>query len=399
MANVTSLLTSLCTKINDFSNPNQASSSSTYPANTIPNPRTKPGHNNSKGVSYDRPSLLCLLHFVNPDVLEETSTDHVQPTLTQIVQETNSQTNNKSESEGIVNNPKNNMNLSFLTRKKKCRKKARKRQDLCANKEKLEELANTPLSENCSAVILENCQTILRTHEALIDVYDEKLILRDGNESLTLNMQSEKSKLNGIQKVESINMIDIFNVPNYIGFKDLFAQMYSGNPTIQSNDSFSSSSPMKTSDSTFKEFTDKFTLPNSSPPGDDVSILKNDFQEETFRIISNPLFEFNDSFKSSNVNPLFEENNKDVEIKFSFPSHTYFTKETFRFTGIDPYHYPSIFVVSSSNLLPLLSPERRFGYVNITEKSVKKYTENGMSDQEVKDEAREIMPSLLLQMR
>ncbi|GJT80257.1 hypothetical protein Tco_1054599 [Tanacetum coccineum] len=157
----------------------------------------------------------------------------------------------------------------------------------------------------------------LRTARALIDVYDEKLILRDGNESLTLNMQSEKSKLNGIQRVESINMIDIFNVPNYIGFKDLFAQMYSGSPTIQSDDSFPSSSPMKTSDSTFEEFTDEFTLPNSLPPGDDVSILKKDFQEDTFRIISNPLFEFDDSFKSSNVNPLFEEKDKDVKIKSS----------------------------------------------------------------------------------
>ncbi|GKA41145.1 hypothetical protein Tco_0733738 [Tanacetum coccineum] len=110
-------------------------------------------------------------------------------------------------------------------------------------------------------------------------------------------------------------MIDIFNVPNYIGFKDLFAQMYSGSPTIQSNDSFPSSSPMKTRDSAFEEFTDEFTLPNSLPPGDDVSILKKDFQEETFQITSNSLFEFNDSFKSSNVNPLFEE--KDVEIKSS----------------------------------------------------------------------------------
>ncbi|GKC81640.1 hypothetical protein Tco_1137357, partial [Tanacetum coccineum] len=128
-----------------------------------------------------------------------------------------------------------------------------------------------------------------QTARALIDVYDEKLILRDGNESLTLNMQSEKSKLNGIQRVESINMIDIFNVPNYIGFKDLFAQMYSGSPTIRSDDSFPSSSPMKTSDSTFEEFTDEFTLPNSLPPGDDVSILKKDFQEDTFQIISNPL--------------------------------------------------------------------------------------------------------------
>ncbi|GJQ90684.1 reverse transcriptase domain-containing protein [Tanacetum coccineum] len=89
----------------------------------------------------------------------------------------------------------------------------------------------------------------LRTARALIDVYDEKLILRDENESLTLNMQSEKSKLNGIQKVESINMIDIFN-------------MYSGSPTIQSDDSFPSSSPMKTSDSTSEEFADEFTPMN-----------------------------------------------------------------------------------------------------------------------------------------
>ncbi|GJS88479.1 reverse transcriptase domain-containing protein [Tanacetum coccineum] len=339
--------------------------------------------------------------------------------------------------------------------------------DLCANKEKLEELANTPLSENCSAVILKKlpeklgdscrftipcdfsklkCQGLadlgasinlmplsvfhrlgftnlestqmtlelanrqlcrpdgickdvlvpvgkftypadfvvvdyapgeqiplilgrpfLRTARALIDVYDEKLILRDGNESLTLNMQSEKSKLNGIQRVESINMIDIFNVPNYIGFKDLFAKMYSGSPTIQSDDSFPSSSPMKTSDSTFEEFTDEFTLPNSLPPGDDVSILKKDFQEDTFRIISNPLFEFDDSFKSSNVNPLFEENDKDVEIKssssFTLTSpkeselEAYLEKDSIP-PGID-LTLPPTFEVSSSNpTSPTLTGEK-----------------------------------------
>ncbi|GKC94888.1 reverse transcriptase domain-containing protein [Tanacetum coccineum] len=153
----------------------------------------------------------------------------------------------------------------------------------------------------------------LRTARALIDVYDEKLILRDGNESLTLNMQSEKSKLNGIQKVESINMIDIFNVPNYIGFKDLFAQTFSGSTT---NSLHPSSSPVKTSDN-FEKFTDELAPLDSLPPGDDVSILKKNLQEDTFRIISNPLFEFDESFRSSNVNPLFEENNKDVEIKSS----------------------------------------------------------------------------------
>ncbi|GJR18146.1 hypothetical protein Tco_0966673 [Tanacetum coccineum] len=304
--------------------------------------------------------------------------------------------------------------------------------DLCANKEKLEELANTPLSENCSAVILKklprnweilvdftitmnfsklelskvladlgasnnliprsgsihrlgftnlestphdselanvtwstgmDCKDVLvppflRTARALIDVYDEKLILRDGNESLTLNMQSEKSKLNGIQKVESINMIDIFNVPNYIGFKDLFAQMYSGSPTIQSNDSFPSSSPVKTSDN-IEKFTDELAPLDSLPSGNDDSTLKKDFQEETFQITSNSLFEFDESFKSSNVNPLFEENDKDVEIKFS--SSITLTSPQGNVSippGID-LTIPSIFEVSSSNpTSPTLTGEK-----------------------------------------
>ncbi|GJW24687.1 reverse transcriptase domain-containing protein [Tanacetum coccineum] len=202
-------------------------------------------------------------------------------------------------------------------------------------------------------------QPFLRTARALIDVYDEKLILRDGNESLTLNMQSEKSKLNGIQKVESINMIDIFNVPNYIGFKDLFAQMYSGSPTIQSNDSFPSSSPMKTRDSTFEEFTDEFTLPNSLPPGDDVSILKKDFQEDTSRIISNPLFEFNDNFKSSNVNPLFEENDKDSEVTSSSSFTLTSPEENVSIPpGIDLTIPPTLKVSSSNPTSPTLTGEK-----------------------------------------
>ncbi|GJS01304.1 hypothetical protein Tco_0317812 [Tanacetum coccineum] len=210
-------------------------------------------------------------------------------------------------------------------------------------------------------------RSIFTESPSLIDVYDEKLILRDGNESLTLNMQSEKSKLNGIQRVESINMIDIFNVPNYIGFKDLFAKMYSGSPTIQSDDSFPSSSPMKTSDSTFEEFTDEFTLPNSLPPGDDVSILKKDFQEDTFRIISNPLFEFDDSFKSSNVNPLFEEKDKDVKIKssssFTLTSpevselEAYLEKDSIP-PGIDLTLPPTLEVSSSNPTSPTLTGEK-----------------------------------------
>ncbi|GKA62047.1 hypothetical protein Tco_0761566 [Tanacetum coccineum] len=142
--------------------------------------------------------------------------------------------------------------------------------------------------------------------------------------------------------------------------------MYSGNPTIQSNDSFPSSSTMKTSDSTSEEFTDEFTPPNSLPPGDDVSILKKDFQEDTFQIISNPLFEFDNNFKSSNMNPLFE-NDKDVKIKSSSSStltspeesklEAYLEKDSIP-PGID-LTFPPIFKVSSSNpTFPTLTGEK-----------------------------------------
>ncbi|GKE48872.1 hypothetical protein Tco_1480130 [Tanacetum coccineum] len=116
---------------------------------------------------------------------------------------------------------------------------------------------------------------------------------------------------------------------------------------------------MKTSDSTFEEFTDKFTLPNSLPPGDDVSILKKDFQEDTFQIISNPLFEFNDNFKSSNVNLLFEENDKDIEIKSSSSVTLTSPEENVLIPpGID-LTLPPTFKVSSNNpTSPTLTGEK-----------------------------------------
>ncbi|GKG42935.1 hypothetical protein Tco_0479619, partial [Tanacetum coccineum] len=85
---------------------------------------------------------------------------------------------------------------------------------------------------------------------------------------------------------------------------------------ISSDAPFPSSSPVKTSDN-FEKFADELDPLDSLPPGNDNSTLKKDFHEETFQVYSNPLFEFDDNFKSSNMNPLFEENNKDVEIKSS----------------------------------------------------------------------------------
>ncbi|GKC97318.1 hypothetical protein Tco_1167593 [Tanacetum coccineum] len=129
---------------------------------------------------------------------------------------------------------------------------------------------------------------------------------------------------------------------------------------------------MKTSDSTFEEFTDEFTLPNSLPPGNDDSTLKKDLHEENFQVYSNPLFEFDDNFKSNNVNPLFEEKDKDVEIKSS-PSFTltspeeseliweefeaYLEKDSIP-PGIDLTLPPTLEVSSSNPTSPTITGEK-----------------------------------------
>nr|GEX51718.1 reverse transcriptase domain-containing protein [Tanacetum cinerariifolium] len=107
-----------------------------------------------------------------------------------------------------------------------------------SNKEKLQELENTPLNENCSAVILKKLpeklgdhgkflipcgfselkvplilgRPFLRTARALIDVHREEMILRGGDERLTLNMKHDTSSYSNQPQRESVNLINIFDV-------------------------------------------------------------------------------------------------------------------------------------------------------------------------------------------
>ncbi|GKD89097.1 reverse transcriptase domain-containing protein [Tanacetum coccineum] len=77
----------------------------------------------------------------------------------------------------------------------------------------------------------------LRTASALIDVHGEEMILRDGDERLTLNMRHDTSRYSNKPKKESINMIDIYNVSHKDYLENLFANEkiinhQSGNPTF-----------------------------------------------------------------------------------------------------------------------------------------------------------------------
>ncbi|GJV16399.1 reverse transcriptase domain-containing protein [Tanacetum coccineum] len=69
-----------------------------------------------------------------------------------------------------------------------------------------------------------------------------------------------------------------------------------------------------------ERFTDELALACLPPPGDDdddKSLPDEDVQEENFQVYSNPLFEFDDNYNSSDINPLFNKILEDVESKDS----------------------------------------------------------------------------------
>ncbi|GKE83286.1 reverse transcriptase domain-containing protein [Tanacetum coccineum] len=129
----------------------------------------------------------------------------------------------------------------------------------------------------------------LHTEKALIHLYEEKLTLRVGSDEFVFYAEkSEKSK--NKQFAHAISVIDFL--------KD---EPFSGSTTTHSDALPPSSSQVKTSD-------------NLEVFADELILLKKDVH---FQVYSNPLFEFNDNFTSSNVNPLFNEMDEEVENKNS----------------------------------------------------------------------------------
>ncbi|GJU63176.1 reverse transcriptase domain-containing protein [Tanacetum coccineum] len=187
MANVTSLLTSLCTKINDLGNTNQASSSSSLPSNTIPNPRNEAKAITTRsGVSYDGPPIPPPVVEKESEVTKDTelpSTEDIQPPP--FVQEQTKDKEPIEEPSFVANKAKPNLPYPSRLNKQKIHEKddilsskfmeifrnlhfeisfadalihmpkfASMFKKMLNNKDKLIELTKTPLNENCSAVVL-----------------------------------------------------------------------------------------------------------------------------------------------------------------------------------------------------------------------------------------------------
>nr|GFA38375.1 reverse transcriptase domain-containing protein [Tanacetum cinerariifolium] len=265
---------------------------------------------------------------------------------------------------------------------------------LLSNKEKLQELANTPLNENCSAVILKKllekirdlgkflipcgfselkCKALadleasinlmplsvwkklglpdliptrmigkftfpadfvlvdyesdprvplilgrpfLRTARALIDVHDEEMILRDGDERLTLNMKHDTASYSNHPHRDSVNLINIFNLSSEDCLEDLVSNKQSGNPTFSLHREITSPKvthevhDSKGSNSLLEEFADELALITYPPDYDDnrTCDIESDLREIEFLIYQGEDSDLKDSINQTdlaNLNDLF----------------------------------------------------------------------------------------------
>ncbi|GJY87871.1 reverse transcriptase domain-containing protein, partial [Tanacetum coccineum] len=199
-------------------------------------------------------------------------------------------------------------------------------------------------------------RSFLRTGRALIDVYEGELILRDGDERLIFHVDKHPQK-HANKSIKMINFIDVSCEDNFGEVLRLKkSNHFSSGSTTPLSNSCPSLTSFETSDSVLEKFADELALldpfppgnedvdyeaelreielllnrdpstnfsptitidPNLErftdepalvclpPPGNDNSFLKEDVQEENFQVYSNPLFEFDDNYNSSDINPLF----------------------------------------------------------------------------------------------
>nr|GFA33667.1 reverse transcriptase domain-containing protein [Tanacetum cinerariifolium] len=187
---------------------------------------------------------------------------------------------------------------------------------LLSNKEKLLELENTPLNENCSVVILKRlldklgdprkflipygfselkCKALADLGASInlmpLSVWKKlEMILRDGDKRLTLNMRHDTLSYSNQPQKESINMINIYDDSHEDYLEDMFATNHlSGNLTFSSHLDLTSPeviNPLSGSATSFslnhllEEFADELALITFPSRNDDLPFdIESDIRE------------------------------------------------------------------------------------------------------------------------
>ncbi|GJV33322.1 reverse transcriptase domain-containing protein [Tanacetum coccineum] len=183
-------------------------------------------------------------------------------------------------------------------------------------------------------------RSFLRTSRALIDVYKGELVLRDGNEQITFHVDGT-SKHPQKHINESIKMVNNSCKDSFKKFTDEPALVYSPSPEDSKDKKekqkvknlAESTAKHQTRDDHLSTFSAEEILPilresedTSRSDSENVLPLCDDFSSinvprDDSMTFFNPLFEFNDNFNSSDINPLFDEVLKDIECKDSYDSN------------------------------------------------------------------------------
>ncbi|GJY92831.1 hypothetical protein Tco_0508613 [Tanacetum coccineum] len=288
-------------------NQNRPSGSGSLPSNTIANTRGDlKAITTQSGVSYDGPTILTTSSPLPKEVEREPkttkdkvqttssgSTAHVQPLVVQVpIPEPDvapkpnpkpsipypSRLNDQKLQEKANNQmlkflqifQRLHFDLSFADSLLHMPKFSSTFKSLLINKEKLFELANTPLNENCSAVLLKKLPEKLGDP----DVHGEELTLRVNDEAITFNFRHilRYSYRYDDESVNRINVIDVTceeYAQEVLRFLD---SSKSGNPTPSSNPIITTFSPSLTpfegGDFILEEIEACLTS-NSIPPGID----------------------------------------------------------------------------------------------------------------------------------
>nr|GEW53358.1 reverse transcriptase domain-containing protein [Tanacetum cinerariifolium] len=161
----------------------------------------------------------------------------------------------------------------------------------------------------------------LRTARALIDVHGEEMILRDGDERLTLNMKHDTASYSNHPHRESVNLINIFNLLSEDCLEDLVSKRQSGNPTFLLHKEIASSEVtheihdskgllLTSANSLFEEFADELALITYPLDYDDnrTCDIEFDLREIEFLLYQGEDSDFKDSidqFDLTNRDDLF----------------------------------------------------------------------------------------------
>ncbi|GJW20341.1 reverse transcriptase domain-containing protein [Tanacetum coccineum] len=169
---------------------------------------------------------------------------------------------------------------------------------LLRNKEKLEEIAITTVNAECSAIILNKVPEKLKDPRKFLipcalQELDRTNALADSGASINLLPHSIYKQL-GLGALKPTRMtLELAN-------RSVTHPMGIAEDVVVRVDGFTFLADFVVTSDNLEEFADELTL------------LKKGVHEENFQVYSNPLFEFDDNFTSSNENPLFNEMVEDV---------------------------------------------------------------------------------------